>query len=88
MKELGIPVPHHDGGWFAMFAPGGTPPRHPSDKLWREVRHRDAGCAGADRLQKLGAGAVADSPADFRKFIQAEVESLREQAKLRVITPE
>jgi tripartite-type tricarboxylate transporter receptor subunit TctC len=86
MKELGIPY-HHDGGWFAMFAPAGTP-ADIVDKLWREVRTAMQDGAVRDRLNKLGAEPVADSPADFRKFIQAELKAYGEQAKLAGITPE
>jgi len=86
MKELGIPY-HHDGGWFAMFAPAGTP-ADIVDKLWREVRTAMQDAGVRDRLNKLGAEPVADSPADFRKFIQAELKAYGEQAKLAHIVPE
>ena len=86
MKELGIPY-HHDGGWFAMFAPAGTP-ADIVDKLWREVRTAMQDAGVRDRLNKLGAEPVADSPADFRKFIQAELKAYGEQAKLAGIVPE
>jgi len=86
MKELGIPY-HHDGGWFAMFAPAGTP-ADIVDKLWREVRSAMQDAAVRERLQKLGAEPVADSPADFRKFIQAQLKAYGEQAKLAGIVPE
>ena len=86
MKELGIPY-KHDGGWFAMFAPAGTPPEI-VDKLWREVRTAMQKPEVRERLAKLGAQPVADSPADFRKFIQAELKAYGEQAKLAGIQPE
>jgi tripartite-type tricarboxylate transporter receptor subunit TctC len=86
MKELGIPY-EHDGGWFAMFAPAGTPPEI-VDKLWREVRTAVQNPEVRERLIKLGAVPVADSPADFKKFIQAELKAYGEQAKLAGITPE
>jgi len=86
MRELGIPY-EHDGGWFAMFAPAGTPPAI-VDKLWREVRSAVENPEVRDRLIKLGAVPVADSPADFKKFIQAELKAYGEQAKLAGIQPE
>src|SRR5438477_1861608 len=86
MKELGIPY-EHDGGWFAMFAPAGTPPEI-VDKLWREVRTAVQNPEVRERLTKLGAVPVADSPADFKKFIQAELKAYGEQAKLAGIPPE
>jgi len=86
MKELGIPY-EHDGGWFAMFAPAGTPPAI-VDKLWREVRTAVENPEVRERLIKLGAVPVADSPADFKKFIQAELKAYGEQAKVAGIQPE
>ncbi len=86
MKELGIPY-EHDGGWFAMFAPAGTPPEI-VDKLWREVAKAMQDPGVRDRLDKLGAVPVADSPADFRKFVQAELKAYGEQAKIANIQPE
>ena len=86
MKELGIPY-EHDGGWFGMFAPAGTPPEI-VDKLWREVRSAVQNPEVRDRLIRLGAVPVADSPADFKKFIQSELKAYGEQAKLAGIQPE
>ena len=86
MKELGIPY-QHDGGWFAMFAPAGTPPEI-VDKLWHEVAKAMQDPGVRDRLTKLGAVPVADSPADFKKFVQAELKAYGEQAKLANIEPE
>jgi tripartite-type tricarboxylate transporter receptor subunit TctC len=86
MKELGIPY-EHDGGWFAMFAPASTPPAI-VDKLWREVRTAVENPEVRERLIRLGAVPVADSPADFKKFIQAELKAYGEQAKLAGIQPE
>ena len=86
MRELGIPY-EHDGGWFAMFAPAGTPPAI-VDKLWREVRAAVENPEVRERLIKLGAVPVADSPADFKKFIQAELKAYGEQAKVAGIQPE
>jgi tripartite-type tricarboxylate transporter receptor subunit TctC len=86
MKEAGIKY-RHDGGWFALFAPAGTPPEI-VDKLWREVRTAEDKPVVRERFAKLGAQPVADSPADFRKFIQSELKAYGEQAKLAGITPE
>ena len=86
MAELGIPY-KHDGGWFAMFAPAGTPPEI-VDKLWREVRTAMQNAEVRERLVKLGVDPVADSPAEFKKFIQAELRAYAEQARLAGIKPE
>jgi tripartite-type tricarboxylate transporter receptor subunit TctC len=85
--EAGVPQYKHDGGWFAMFAPAGTPPDI-VDKLWREVRTAMQNPEVRDRFAKIGVEAVADSPADFKKFIQAELKAYGEQARLAGIKPE
>jgi tripartite-type tricarboxylate transporter receptor subunit TctC len=84
--ELGIAY-KHDGGWFALFAPAGTPAAI-VDKLWREVRTAMQNAEVRDRLTKLGAEPVADSPADFKKFFQAELKAHAEQVRLARIQPE
>ena len=87
MAEAGVPQYKHDGGWFALFAPAGTP-ADIVDKLWHEVRSAVQQPDVRERFAKLGVEPVADSPADFRKFIQAELKAYGEQAKLAGITPE
>ena len=86
MAEQGINY-KHDGGWFAMFAPAGTPPEI-VDKLWREVHKAMQDPGVRDRLVKIGAEPVADSPADFKKFVQAELKAYAEQARMAGIKPE
>ncbi len=86
MAELGIPY-KHDGGWFALFAPAGTPAAI-VDKLWREVRTAMQDPAVRDRLTKIGAEPVADSPADFKKFVQSELKAYAEQVRLAGVKPE
>ena len=85
--EAGVPEYRHDGGWFGMFAPAGTPP-DVIDKLWREVRAAMQNAEVRDRLLKIGVDPVADSPADFKKFVQAEIKAYAEQARLAGIKPE
>jgi tripartite-type tricarboxylate transporter receptor subunit TctC len=86
MAELGVPY-RHDGGWFALFAPAGTPPEI-VDKLWREVRTAMQKAEVRERLANIGAEPVADSPADFKKFIQSELKAYAEQVKLAGVKPE
>jgi tripartite-type tricarboxylate transporter receptor subunit TctC len=86
MEEQGIHY-FHDGGWFAMFAPSGTPPEI-VDKIWRETRTALQKPAVRERLAKLGADPVGDSPADFKKFIQAELKAYGEQVRLAGVQPE
>jgi len=85
--EAGLPQYKHDGGWFGMFAPAGTPAEI-VDKLWREVRIAEQKPAVRERFAKLGVEPVADSPADYRKFIQAELKAYAEQARLAGVKPE
>ena len=87
MAEAGVPEYHHDGGWFGMFAPAGTP-GDIVEKLAAEVRKamRDPGVL--DRVDKIGAFPAAGTPAEFRKFIQSELRNYGEQAKLAHIVPE
>ena len=85
--EAGVPQYKHDGGWFALFAPAGTP-ADIVDKLWQEVRKAEQDPGVRDRFAKLGVEPVADSPADFRKFFESELRKYGEQAKLANITPE
>jgi tripartite-type tricarboxylate transporter receptor subunit TctC len=85
--EAGLPQYKHDGGWFGMFAPAGTPAEI-VDKLWREVRIAEQKPAVRDRFAKLGVEPVADSPADYKKFIQAELKAYAEQARLAGVKPE
>jgi len=41
-----------------------------------------------ERFAKLGVEPVADSPADFKKFIQAEIKAYAEQVRLAGVKPE
>jgi tripartite-type tricarboxylate transporter receptor subunit TctC len=85
--EAGLPEYKHDGGWFGMFAPAHTPPQI-VDKLWREVRYAMQNPEVRTRLANVGVEPVADSPADFKKFIQSEIKAYAEQARMAGIQPE
>jgi tripartite-type tricarboxylate transporter receptor subunit TctC len=85
--EAGLPQYKHDGGWFGMFAPAGTP-ADIVDKLSREVRAAMQNPDARGRLQKLGVEPVADSPADFRRFVAAEIKAYAEQVRLAGVKPE
>ena len=85
--EAGLPQYRHDGGWFGMFAPAGTP-ADILDKLWREVRSAMQDPKVRERLTALGVAPIADSPADFKRFIAAELKSHAEQVRLAGIQPE
>ena len=85
--EAGLPQYRHDGGWFGMFAPAGTP-ADILDKLWREVRIAMQDPKVRERLTALGVAPIADSPADFKRFVAAELKSHAEQVRLAGIQPE
>ncbi len=85
--EAGVPEYKHDGGWFALFAPANTPAEI-VNKLWHEVHTAMQNAEVRDRLDKIGVFPVADSPADFKKFVAAEIKAYAEQARLAGIKPE
>jgi tripartite-type tricarboxylate transporter receptor subunit TctC len=85
--EAGMPQYKDDGGWFGMFAPAGTPPEI-IDKLWREVRTAMQDAGVRQRLAGIGVEPVADSPADFRKFVAAELKAYAEKVRLAGVKPE
>jgi tripartite-type tricarboxylate transporter receptor subunit TctC len=87
MAEAGVPGYHHDGGWFGMFAPAGTP-MEIVEKLAAEVRKAEQDPAVLERIANSGAFPAASTPADFKKFIQAELKAYAQQAKLAGIEPE
>jgi tripartite-type tricarboxylate transporter receptor subunit TctC len=85
--EAGLPQYKHDGGWFGMFAPANTP-MDIVEKLYREVRTAMQNAEVRDRLMKIGVEPVSDSPAEFRKFVQAEIRAYAEQARVAGVKPE
>ena len=85
--EAGLPQYKHDGGWFAMFAPANTP-MDIVDKLYREVRTAMQNPGVREKLAGLGVEPVADSPAEFKKFVAAELRAYAEQVRLAGVTPE
>ncbi|HWI35135.1 MAG TPA: tripartite tricarboxylate transporter substrate binding protein [Burkholderiales bacterium] len=87
MAEAGVPQYHHDGGWFGLFAPAGTP-TDIQEKLAAEVRKAMQDPGVQDRIAKTGSIPAAGTPAEFKKFIQSELKNYGEQAKLAHITPE
>ena len=85
--EAGLPQYKHDGGWFAMFAPANTP-MEIVEKLYREVRAAMQVPEVRQRLAAIGVEPVADSPAEFKKFVAAELKAYAEQVRLAGVTPE
>jgi len=87
MAEAGVPEYHHDGGWFGMFAPAGTP-MEIVEKLAAEVRKAEQDKGVLERIANSGAFPAAGTPAEFKKFIQSELKAYGEQAKIANIQPE
>ena len=87
MAEAGVPSYYHDGGWFGMFAPAGTP-MDIQEKIAAEVRKAMEDPGVKDRIAKLGAFPAPGTPAEFKKFIQAELKAYGEQARLAGVKPE
>jgi tripartite-type tricarboxylate transporter receptor subunit TctC len=86
MKEAGVDY-YYDGGWFGMFAPARTP-GEVVQTLAREVRTAMEKPQVKERMAQLGVEPVADSPADFRKFVASELRAYGEMVRLAGVTPE
>ena len=86
MKEAGVDY-YYDGGWFGMFAPARTPTEI-VETLAREVRVAMQKPEVKERIAQLGVEPVADSPADFRKFMANEFRAYGEMVRLAGVTPE
>ena len=86
MKEAGVDY-YYDGGWFGMFAPAKTP-NEVVETLAREVRTAMQKPQVKERMAQLGVEPIADSPAEFRKFVAAELRAYGEMVRLAGVTPE
>jgi len=87
MAEAGVPQYKHDGGWFGMFAPANTP-APVVEKIAAEVRRAMEDPGVKERIAKVGAIPAADTPANFKRFIQAELKAHAEQVRIAGIKPE
>jgi tripartite-type tricarboxylate transporter receptor subunit TctC len=86
MKEAGIDY-YYDGGWFGMFAPAKTP-QEIVETVAREVRTAMQKPQVRQRMAQLGVLTVADSPAEFRKFMENEFRAYGEMVRLAGVKPE
>jgi tripartite-type tricarboxylate transporter receptor subunit TctC len=85
--EAGLPSFQVDGGWFGLFAPA----RINSDlvdRLYRETKNALADPPTADKLRGLGVEPIGDTPAEFRKFFDAEIRKYGEWVRIAHIQPE
>jgi tripartite-type tricarboxylate transporter receptor subunit TctC len=85
--EAGLPSFQHHGGWFGTFAPANTPPEI-LNRLHGEVHAALANATFRERLDVLGAEPVGDSPADFKRFVSAEIRKYADIVRLANIQPE
>jgi len=85
--EAGMPSFQHHGGWFGMFAPANTPPEI-LNRLHAEVRAAFANTVFGARLETLGSEPVGSSPAEFRRFVSAEIRKYAEIVRVANIQPE
>jgi tripartite-type tricarboxylate transporter receptor subunit TctC len=85
--EAGMPSFQHHGGWFGMFAPAGTPPEI-LNRVHAEVRTAFANTLFRERLETLGSEPVGNPPAEFKRFVSAEIRKYAEIVRLANIQPE
>ena len=86
LHEAGIPG-YDVTSWAGLFAPAGTPPDVVA-KLNKEVNAALADPGMHKRLDDLGCGVFAGSPADFGKFIADETEKWAKVNKVANIKAE
>lgn len=87
MTEAGVPGMEIDAGWFALFAPGSTPPEIIA-KLHGEARAALANPQVREKLLAQGFGPVGNSPAEFRQYVESEIRTYAEMARLAGVQPE
>jgi len=85
--EAGMPEFVNDGGWFGMFAPANTP-LEVVEKIHRGVQVAFADPAVVAKIIALGLVPVGDSPADFKKYVSAQIKSYAAIVRAAGIEPE
>ncbi len=85
--EAGLPSFAPDGGWFGMFAPARTSDAI-VDRLYRETKAAMADAPTLEKIRGLGVEPIGDTPAEFRKFYNAEIVKYGEWVKIARIEPE
>jgi tripartite-type tricarboxylate transporter receptor subunit TctC len=85
MSELGI-KDYEVLNWFGLFAPAGTP-KEIVDRLQQEAAAMYADPKTKAMLTGEGADPVASTPADFAKFVKAEIDKWTEVGKAAKIQP-
>jgi len=87
MREAGISGMEVDGGWYGLFAPGGTPPAI-VERLYAETRKGVHEPTIRERFEALGLAPAGDPPADFRKFFHEQINVYAEMVRIAGIQPE
>ena len=73
--------------WYGLLAPANTP-REIVDRLAREIARAVAEPKHAQALARLGTEPLANSPAEFRRFIEAEIARYTKVVRAAGIKPE
>jgi len=85
--EAGMSSFQHHGGWFGMFAPANTSTEI-LNRLHTEVRAAFADARFRERLDALGSEPVGNPPAEFKRFVSAEIRKYAEIVRVANIQPE
>ena len=85
--EAGMPEFANDGGWFGLFAPANTPPEI-VEKVYRGVRVALTDPATVAKILALGLVPVGDTPAEFKKYVSAQIKSYAQIVRMAGIEPE
>jgi tripartite-type tricarboxylate transporter receptor subunit TctC len=72
IAEAGVPG-YQVESWNGLFAPAGTPPEIVS-RVAAAVQQAFKDPALRKRMEEMGTEPVGDSPAEFRAFVQAELQ--------------
>ena len=67
--------------WNGLWAPAGTPPAI-ADQIARDLRSAVAAGDVRERFARLGADAMAMTPAEFARFVQQEIDSAERIARI------
>jgi len=73
--------------WFGVFAPGATPPEV-QERYSAAVRQAVADPAVAEQLARQGAEAMTNTPAEFRRLLQAEIAKWAAVVKFANVKPD
>jgi tripartite-type tricarboxylate transporter receptor subunit TctC len=88
MAEAGLPTMTLDAmSWYGMLAPAKTPPAIVS-RLYTEARAALRTPQILERLHALQLEPVANSPAEFKAFIEDQLKRFAEMVKLAGVEPE